>query len=345
MNGFERISAALQGIMPDRRPVMLHNFMPAAREAGYTMKQYREDPDIAAKCHIQFVEKYGVDGVLFDVDTALLAGATGVPVDFPADDPARTHEALIHSLDEIDSLADIEISANLRIQHSLESVRILKRYFGDEIFVRGNCDQAPFSLACSIRTPACFMMDLILDEERSVQLLEYSFRICVQFIRLMAEAGADMVSNGDSPAGPSMISPDMYRQFALPYEKRMLKEAHAHGKPYLLHICGNTDLILDRMTSIGMDAVELDYKTSIQKIFDQFSATTTLFGTVDPSGVLALGSIRRVEEETKKILDRYKGNARLVAGAGCALPPTTPEANIRALIRTIRDDETEQRNN
>ncbi|KAA6316236.1 hypothetical protein EZS27_033425 [termite gut metagenome] len=39
MNGYQRIHSALHGIMPDRRPVMLHNFMLAAREAGYTMKQ------------------------------------------------------------------------------------------------------------------------------------------------------------------------------------------------------------------------------------------------------------------------------------------------------------------
>ena len=92
MNGYERIKAALEGTMPDRRPVMLHNFMVATREAGYTMKQYREDPEIAADCHIRFVEKYGVDGILFDVDTALMACSVGVPVDYPEDEPARTHE-------------------------------------------------------------------------------------------------------------------------------------------------------------------------------------------------------------------------------------------------------------
>jgi len=34
MNGYERITAALRGERPDRVPVMLHNFMMAAREAG-----------------------------------------------------------------------------------------------------------------------------------------------------------------------------------------------------------------------------------------------------------------------------------------------------------------------
>jgi len=44
MNGYERIRKALNGEWPDKRPVMLHNFMMAAEEAGYTMKAFREDP-------------------------------------------------------------------------------------------------------------------------------------------------------------------------------------------------------------------------------------------------------------------------------------------------------------
>jgi len=40
MNGLRRIKAALAGEWPDVRPVMLHNFMPAAREAGLRMRAF-----------------------------------------------------------------------------------------------------------------------------------------------------------------------------------------------------------------------------------------------------------------------------------------------------------------
>jgi uroporphyrinogen decarboxylase len=259
MNGYQRIHSALQGIMPDRRPVMLHNFMLAAREAGYTMKQYREDPEIAAKCHIQFVEKYQVDGILFDVDTALIASSVGVPTDYPEDAPARNHKALLQSLEEVEQLKEIDISSDRRIQHSVEAIKIMKKYFGDEIWLRGNCDQAPFSLACAMRSPGIFMMDMLMDEERSLQLIEWSVGICKQFIRLMAEAGSDMLSHGDSLAGPDMVSPEMYAKFAVPSELDIIEETHRCGIPYLVHICGNTELILDQMATIPFDAAELDY--------------------------------------------------------------------------------------
>ena len=339
MNGYERIKAALNGVMPDRRPVMLHNFMVAAREAGYTMKQYREDPEIAARCHIQFVEKYNVDGILFDVDTALMAGSVGVPVDFPENEPARTHDQLLQYLDEMENLNGVDISANPRIQHSVETMKILKKYFGNEIFVRGNCDQAPFSLACSMRTPAWFMMDLMMEEAKAIRLIECATGLCAQFIRLMVEAGADMVSNGDSPAGPSMISPAMYQKFAYPYELQLIAEAHKLNTPYLLHICGNTDLILEQFAMMNMDAVELDYKSPIERIHHLLGDKTTLFGTVDPSGVMALGTPEDVRRETLKIVNTYRGNPRLVVGAGCAIPPTAPEENIRAIIAAAQEAE------
>jgi len=337
MNGYERIKAALEGKMPDQRPVMLHNFMLAAREAGYTMKEYREDPEIAALCHIRFVEKYRTDGILFDVDTAMTASALGAPVDYPEDDPARMHEPMLTSLAEIDYLKDIDISTHPRIQHALETVRILKRHFHNEVFVRGNCDQAPFSLACALRTPGDFMMDLIMDEEGAMRLIDYLTGVCAQFIRLMAKAGADMVSNGDSPAGPSMISPEMYLRFAYPFERKMMEEAHRHGVPYTLHICGNTDKILEHIATMQPDGIELDYLTPLEHIHQYFGQCSALFGTVDPSGVIALGRPEDVRNETRKILDMYADNPRLVIGAGCAIPPMAPEENIRAMMMSIKN--------
>lgn len=337
MNGHQRIKAALTGVMPDRRPVMLHSFMVATRYAGHTMKEYRDDPRIAAQCHIQFVEEFGVDGVFFDVDTALMADAIGCPVDFPTNEPARVCGQRLSSLDDVELLEEKDISNHPRIQHSIETMRLLREYFGHEVFLRGNCDQAPFSLACAMRGPETFMLDLIMESEKAMKLIEYTTRRCTQMIRLMADAGVDMVSNGDSPAGPQMISPEMYRRFACQSERAMLCEAHRHGLPYLLHICGKTDRILSAMTEIGLDAVELDYKTSIEAIHHNFAASTTLFGTVDPSGVIALGSPEDIRREILTIAERYRDNPRLVLGAGCAIPPMAPRENIFAFVKTVHE--------
>jgi MtaA/CmuA family methyltransferase len=224
------------------------------------------------------------------------------------------------------------------VQVWLEAVRLLKEYFKDEIYIRGNCDQAPFGLATMVRGAQDLMMDLMMAEENLVfDLLNYCTDASCQFIKLMAQTGADMVSNGDSPAGPEMISPDMYEKFALPFEKKVVDTAHSLGLTYTLHICGNTRVILDKMLLSGADAFELDYKTDARKVYEIFSERATLIWNIDPSGVLALGTVNDVRQKTAELLDIYSGSSRFILNAGCALPPDTPSENIKEMIKVARE--------
>jgi uroporphyrinogen decarboxylase len=337
MNGYERITSVLKGEKPDKVPVMLHNFMLAAREHGITMEQYRNSPKLIAECFIASIEKYQYDGILIDIDTVTLAGAVGVPVDFPVDDPARSHEGNIANLEDVFTLKPVNIGNYRYVQNCLEAVRILKDYYKDEIFIRGNCDQAPFSLASMMRGAQTWMLDLMMGTEEQITfLLEYCLDAGTQFIKLMSQTGCDMVSNGDSPAGPEMISSDMYVKFALPFEKRLVEAAHSEGVRYALHICGNTEVILDHMLTTGADAIDLDYKTDIRKIYNAFHDKTTLIGTIDPSGVLALGTPDDVREKALELLNLYRNSNRFILNAGCAIPPTTPSVNIKTMIETAR---------
>ena len=337
MNGYQRIQAALKGEKPDKKPIMLHNFMMAAEEAGVSMKSFRESPACIAEVFIRSVEKYDFDGILVDLDTVTLAGAVGVPVDFPVNEPARSAKGNLLALEDVKKLEKVNIELYPYIQNWLEAVRLVKEHFRDEIFVRGNCDQAPFSLASMMRGSQEWMLDLVIGEPELVrELLEYCTSISCRFIELMAQTGCDMVSNGDSPAGPEMISPDMYEAYALPYEQKVVQTAHKNKLPYTLHICGNTGSILGSMLKSGADAFELDYKTNAQTAFDTFNNNACFIGNIDPSGVLALGSPELVEQKTLELLDVFKGNRRFILNAGCAIPANTPEANLKQMIKTAR---------
>jgi len=337
MNGFQRINAALNGQQPDKTPIMLHNFMMAAKEHGVTMEQYRNNPRLIAECFIASIDKYNYDGILVDIDTVTLAGAVGVPVDFPVNDPARTHFGNLEDLEDIVLLKPSKVENYKYVQIWLEAVRLLKEYYKDEIYIRGNCDQAPFSLASMMRGAQNWMLDLMTGTERQLEsLLEFCTDACTQFIKLMAQTGCDMVSNGDSPAGPEMISPEMYLKYAMPYEKKIVEVAHQAGVAYALHICGNADAILEHMLLTGADAFELDYKTDIIKIFNTIQDTTTFIGNIDPSGVLALGTANVVQKKTLELLSVYKNSNRFILNAGCAIPPDTPAENLKMMIDTAR---------
>ena len=47
------------------------------------------------------------------------------------------------------------------------------------------------------------------------------------------------------------------------------------------------------------------------------------------------GTPEQVAQETERVLDIF-GGENYIAGAGCALPSNTPEANIRAFVDTAK---------
>jgi uroporphyrinogen decarboxylase len=104
----------------------------------------------------------------------------------------------------------------------------------------------------------------------------------------------------------------------------------------MLHICGNTELILADMALTGLDAIELDYKTPIRKIHSAYKDRITFSGNIDPTGVIAHGSPALVREKVIELLDLYRDSPRFILNAGCAIPPGTPEANIQMMVNTVK---------
>ncbi len=340
MNGYQRITAALRGEWPDTTPVMLHNFMTAAREAGISMRTFRTNPAQIARAFTLAVERYEYDGIVIDVDTATLAGAVGVPVDAPEHEPARTRGGMLNSLEEAGDLDEPGSVLNYPgVRVWLEAARILKRTFGDEVFLRGNCDQSPFTLASLLRGMDNWLMDLCSPEreEPARALLDYCTECTSAFVRAMAGTGVHMTSNGDSVAGAELVSPSVYRHFALPYEQRVAAFAHSLGVPYVLHICGNAGPILPDMISTGADGLDIDYKTEPRLAHSLMKDRTVFIGNLDPSGVLALGSPALVAQRTEELLAIFADTPRFILNAGCAIPPTTPAENLRTMVRVARE--------
>jgi MtaA/CmuA family methyltransferase len=339
MNGYQRIQAALRGEWPDTTPIMLHNFMMAAHEAGISMRVFRSDPCQLAAAFIQAVERYAYDGIVLDVDTVTLAGALGVPIDFPEHEPARARGSLLQSLNDLESFTYEDILGYPGISVWLEAARILRRTFGNQLFLRGNCDQSPFTLASLLRGIDGWLMDLT-DPAREAQansLLEHCTEVTCTFIRAMAATGVHMVSNGDSVAGPEVVSPSLYRRFAFPSEQRVAECAHERAAPYVLHICGNTGSILADMLSTGADGLEIDYKTDLDLAHTLMKDRAVFIGNLDPSGVLARGSTDLVARRTRQLLSTFADTPRFILNAGCAIPSTTPPENLRTMIAVARE--------
>jgi MtaA/CmuA family methyltransferase len=181
-----------------------------------------------------------------------------------------------------------------------------------------------------------FMMDLATEPDHpGIQtLLEVAHQSHVAVHRALQEAGAHFTSCGDSPAGPDLLSPALFRRFARPFEERLVR---AVDWPVLIHICGDTTKILDQLSEYPVCAFELDYKTDARRAKATVGRRHILFGNVDPSGVLARGAVTEVVAKTRELLALWKPGGRFVLNAGCAIPAGTPSENLRAFLRTAQE--------
>lgn len=339
MNSLQRVQAVLAGKLPDRVPVCLHNFLLATKEAGVPLEKYLTDADAAARTHLHAVEKYGHDCILIDLDTTMLAEAMGAPRDSTPGEPGHIAAPAIRSLDEVDKLKSANPERDGRIPVLLQAVRILAQKVGGEVAIRGNADQGPFSLAALLRGIEDFMMDLASEPDHPSlhRLLEVSYQTHLATHRALKAAGAHFTSLGDSAAGPELLSEKMFAQFGRPYEERLVKELAADGIFTVIHICGDTTRILDQLAEYPACGFELDHKADAAHAKATVGQRHVLFGNIDPSGVVARGTVAEVKSKTRALVDVWKPGGRFILNAGCAIPASSPSENIRALIQVAKE--------
>ncbi|NMC21261.1 MAG: hypothetical protein GYA33_12680, partial [Thermogutta sp.] len=164
--------------------------------------------------------------------------------------------------------------------------------------------------------------------------LEYT----LAYAAALAQAGADMLSGGDSPAG--LIGPRLYREVAQPFEKEFVTRIRERTSiPVSLHICGDSSAILRDMADTGADVLEIDYPVDIRRAAEIVGPETALWGNLNPVGLLAQADPGEVYRRTRDLLEqvRASGVTRFVLSSGCTLAMETPPENLDAFFAAARD--------
>ena len=91
MNSIERVLATVELRRPDRVPVDLHNFQPAAKALGMPLSQVFQDGDLLAEAMIKAWREFGHDMLLVENGTACNAQACGVKVVYREDAAPAAH--------------------------------------------------------------------------------------------------------------------------------------------------------------------------------------------------------------------------------------------------------------
>lgn len=106
--------------------------------------------------------------------------------------------------------------------------------------------------------------------DRLIAMYDVFLRRLLQFDRVKIVWGSDDMGF----KGGTLISPDDLREFVLPGHKLMARISHEAGRPYLLHSCGNLEMIMEDL----IEDVRIDAKHSFEDVIEPVTEANARYG-------------------------------------------------------------------
>jgi [methyl-Co(III) methanol-specific corrinoid protein]:coenzyme M methyltransferase len=134
----------------------------------------------------------------------------------------------------------------------------------------------------------------------------------------------------DPSASTDMMSAEMFDEFAKPYIKETF--AGAEGAKKILHICGNTTVLLDHMIATGADGLSIEEKVNpfeAVKIVDNRCALVGNMGVVRPL-------LQGTPDDCRQAALQIKEAGFNIVAPGCGLAARVPKANIEAMVKAVK---------
>ena len=165
----------------------------------------------------------------------------------------------------------------------------------------------------------------------------------IETIRRMAAAGGDAIFIDDALSTCDMISVRHYERFSLPYVTEMVREIHRLGHKAVLIYFGGVADRLEQIASTGADALAMEasmkgYVNDIGEAAARIGQRISLFGNVDPVGVLQDGTDAQLESELRRQARAAKKARGLVMSTGSPITPATPLGRVRRFIELGRQE-------
>jgi MtaA/CmuA family methyltransferase len=332
MNSIERVAAAIDMRTPDRVPVDLHNFLPAAEAFGRPFTETFRDGELLAQSMLDAWREFGHDMILLENGTGCNAEACGAEVSYRDDAAPVADEPLISSLDQVEGLVVPDPETTFPQSEILKATRILSREIGDEAWIVARADQGPFDLAAQLFGIENLMLAMAMGEDEGVDaLLSYCREVTTRYALALLDAGGRSTSIGEPVSGPGLISPAAYRRYAMPQQRRLVDDVKAHGGIVANHICGDTIPIFEDFLDTGAQILEIDHVTDWREAKELARGRVCLLGTLD-TNTITLGTPGEVDDEVREAIAILAPDSGFILGPGCALGPETAPDNIHALV-------------
>lgn len=245
------------------------------------------------------LHRYEYDAVMLFVDAYVEAQALGCPIRFdpyPSLEGPRTKK-------HVDRTGIV-----------IDAARILRQHVSVPVFVSV---KGPFSLASFLAGVENFLKMVLTDRKGALALIDEALEHQVTYVRRLLKTGAHIFI-GDPVASSSVVSPDVFLDFALGPVKVLCRHIKHCGSISGIHICGDTNPIITMLDEIDADIL------SVEDI-------TPPTMTVKMGGVSTGSIIDRDHERIRQEVITALAQPHLILSTSCDVPIETDPASIKKM--------------
>ena len=338
----QRLIHALQKKTIDSPPIWM------MRQAGRYLPEYRnirqQFPDFVSFCFhqeavvevtLQPLRRFNhLDAAILFSDILILPHLMGCPVHFAQGEGPQFQQP-IQTESAVDDLKKLNPSDLSPILNSIKSIK-------NEIAHH----QALIGFIGTPWTVAAYMVEgsasrhfrhlKILTHKNPdllTALLEKLTQASADYLIMQAQAGADALMLFDSWA--SLLNPEDYQKFSLQYVKKIIKKVRlSYPNIPIIYFAKGVDPYLEMMPSAGMDALGLDWSSSIDQAFHRTGHQVALQGNLDP--MILFNKPDHIKQAVKKIIQDVNGRPGYIFNLGHGIDRDTPIEHVHIMIESVR---------
>ena len=334
MNLKERVLNKLLGKEVDLTPVgstTTYAVVDLGKAIGKSRPEADLDPKVMADWALAGPKYAGWEWVkAMGWDIIPLSEALGVELGLPTADT----QYFVKGHPYADSLDGLEYPADFlqrgRFPVYKEQFRLLKEAVGDEMVVFGESEGA-YTAAANLVGTEQFMKWNFKAPDKITQVLEVTKRAAVDAANFAFDQGADYYVYAEPTSGPALLSPRFYKKTVLPLEQETISQVKG---PVVLHVCGNTDPIIEMMCDTGAVAISIEEAADMKRAVEiAHPKGVKVFGNVSTATTLFRGTVQECYQESRAALE----NGTDFLCPGCGVAPLSPLENLKQL-RKARDD-------
>ena len=299
---------------------------------GWNFSEIHVDARKMANMAASTFQLFGLECAVVPFDMGVEAEALGAGINFYPHHTDVVYPTIKEKVAEKVKDLDLQIPSDLakagRIPLVTEAIGYLKEEVGNDVAI-GAWVLGPYTLAGQLVDIGDLAKAAFKAKETVQGILGTLAEVLIDISRIYREAGADYITVREMGATADILSPRMFKTLIRPYLEQVFA---GMDSPKILHICGDTDSIVDQMALCGADAISVEQKNNVAESRKKVGPDMPILGNIDPYGVVVQGKPEDVHNAVKAAIE----NGVDAVWPGCDFWPVVPRENMKALVEATR---------